>query len=168
MKYISSDTNIWLDFYVIDRLELPFKLDYVYLMHYETVDREVLSPPELSERLLECGLQKTEMTFEEYYDVPGFAEKYPKLSIYDQIALSIAKHRKISLLTGDKPLRNAAEKEGVHVIGSLGVLDELFKNSLISDEEYVFCLEGFLSHEERRLPTEEIKKRIKKIKEGRK
>ena len=77
MKYISSDTNIWLDFYVIDRLNLPFKLEFVYLMHYETVDKEVISPPELCDLLLEYGLQKTEMSFDEYYYVPMLESKYP-------------------------------------------------------------------------------------------
>lgn len=165
MKYISSDTNIWLDFYVINKLELPFRLDYVYLMHYETVDQEVISPPELCERLMDYGLEKTDMTFDEYFDVPVLARKYPKLSKYDRIALSIAKHRSITLLTGDKPLRNAAEKEGVAVIGSIGILDELYKNEFISKDEYLCCLNDFLKHDERRLPTEEIRKRIKENEE---
>ena len=85
MKYISSDTNIWLDFYVINKLELPFRLDYVYLMHYETVDQEVISPPELCERLMDYGLEKTDMTFDEYFYVPVLASKYPKLSKYDRM-----------------------------------------------------------------------------------
>ncbi|MBR1508005.1 MAG: hypothetical protein IJ619_08400 [Eubacterium sp.] len=163
MKYISSDTNIWLDFYVIDRLNLPFKLEFVYLMHYETVDKEVISPPELCDLLLEYGLQKTEMSFDKYYYVPMLESKYPKLSKYDRIALSIAKHRKIPLLTGDKPLRSAAQKEGVNVLGSIGLVDEMIKNNIISEEEGLKCFRGFLEHKERRLPEDELKQRIKML-----
>ena len=66
MEYISSDTNVWLDFVEIDRLNLPFRLPYVYLMNEETVDDELLSPPGLSGELLQLGLQKTELTEDEF------------------------------------------------------------------------------------------------------
>ena len=33
MEYISSDTNVWLDFVEIEKLNLPFQLPYVYLMN---------------------------------------------------------------------------------------------------------------------------------------
>lgn len=67
MEYISSDTNIWLDFVEIERLNLPFRLPYVYLMNDETVDDELLSPPGLSGELLQLGLQKTELTEDEFF-----------------------------------------------------------------------------------------------------
>lgn len=67
MEYISSDTNVWLDFVEIERLNLPFRLPYVYLMNDETVDDELLSPPGLSGELLQLGLQKTELTEDEFF-----------------------------------------------------------------------------------------------------
>lgn len=36
MECISSDTNVWLDFVTINRLEIPFKLPYTYIMNEET------------------------------------------------------------------------------------------------------------------------------------
>ena len=47
MEYISSDTNIWLDFANIGHLELPFRLPYTYLMNVDAVHDELLAPPEL-------------------------------------------------------------------------------------------------------------------------
>lgn len=32
MEYVSSDTNVWLDFAVINRLEIPFRLPYTYIL----------------------------------------------------------------------------------------------------------------------------------------
>jgi len=33
MTYISSDTNIWIDFMTIEKLELPFRIPYTFLMY---------------------------------------------------------------------------------------------------------------------------------------
>ena len=67
MEYISSDTNVWLDFMTIGRLELPFRLPYIYLMNEDAVHDELLSPPELSKNLLALGLVAAELTEEEFF-----------------------------------------------------------------------------------------------------
>lgn len=35
MEFVSSDTNVWIDFQVIARLQLPFLLPYTYIMYTE-------------------------------------------------------------------------------------------------------------------------------------
>ena len=84
----------------------------------------------------------------------------------DRIALAIAKERKIVLLTGDMALRKAAGKEGVSVLGTIGVLDKLFKEKYIPQDEYEYCLSELLKHNggEIRLPTSELKKRLDSLK----
>lgn len=57
MEYISSDTNVWLDFVTIDRLDYPFRLPYTYLMNNDAIEDELLSPPGLGEKLRGLGLQ---------------------------------------------------------------------------------------------------------------
>lgn len=98
MEYISSDTNIWLDFAAIDRLALPFRLPYIYLMDIDAVEDELLNPPGIASELVEMGLQKTELTEEEFILAEEFAGKYTKPSLYDCIALAIAKVGGISVL----------------------------------------------------------------------
>ncbi len=44
MEYISSDTNVWIDFSVIRRTDLPFRLPYTYIMNTDAVNNELLSP----------------------------------------------------------------------------------------------------------------------------
>ena len=51
MEFISSDTNVWIDFAIIDRLSLPFKLPYIYLMDEDAVSNELLQPEGLGEKL---------------------------------------------------------------------------------------------------------------------
>lgn len=162
MEYISSDTNVWLDFSVIDRLELPFKLPYTYIMNNDAVENELLSPPDLNKRLLELGLESVELSEEEFYLAYELNQKYKKPSTYDCVSLAIAKIRGIVLLTGDGPLRKAAVAEGVTVMGTIGVLDQLMENSLIETEEYLYCIERLLEENggKVRLPKNELIKRI--------
>ena len=165
MEYISSDTNVWLDFETIDRLDYPFQLPYTYLMDEDAVRDELLSPQGLGDKLKSLGLQETELTEDEFYLVEEYMNRFAKLSTYDCIALSIAKRRGITLLTGDGPLRKAAHAEGVQVMGTIGVLDQLYERKIIEKEEYVGCLEELLKYNggKVRLPEKELLARIEDI-----
>ena len=44
MTYISSDTNVWIDFAKIKTLEIPIRLPYTYIMNTDAVKDELLSP----------------------------------------------------------------------------------------------------------------------------
>ena len=160
MEYISSDTNIWLDFDTISRTDLPFRLPCTYIMYKEALRKEIINPPELLDNLQKRGLIGVDLTIEEFFYADELSKKYVKLSGYDRTALAVAKFRKIPLLTGDNPLRKAAEKEGVEVFGTIGLLDKLYDGDYINKLEYQFCLESLLEHKERRLPAEELQKRI--------
>ena len=164
MEYISSDTNVWVDFATIDRLEYPFRLPYTYLMNNDVVGKEALSPKGLGDKLLELGLQAVELTIEEFFLAEEYTTKYAKPSLYDCVALAIAKTRGIILLTGDGPLRKAAKAEGVRVMGTIGVLDQLVERELIKREEYRYCIEELQRHNGRkvRLPAEELEKRLER------
>ena len=165
MEFISSDTNVWIDFLVIQRTEIPFRLPYTYIMNTDAIEDELLSPTGLRDELLRCGLVGVDLEIEEFELAESFGTKYIKLSIYDRIALSIAKLRKITLLTGDGALRRAAIAEGVTVIGTIGVLDQLYNGSFIDETEYKFCLIELQSHngQEVRLPKAEITARLQKL-----
>lgn len=162
MEYISSDTNIWIDFETINRLELPFRLPYVYLMDEEAIEDEILNPPDLGKDLIRLGLQKTRLTEEEFFLAEEMVEKYAKPSLYDCIALAIAKVRGITLLTGDGPLRKAAALEGVRVIGTIGILDQLLEGQYITPDDYNNCIAALLEFNGRkvRLPENELRKRL--------
>ncbi len=164
MEYISSDTNVWLDFVAIDRLALPFRLPYTYMMDGDAIEDELLNPPDVGKDLVKMGLQVIELTEEEFFLAEELSEKYAKPSIYDCIALAIAKTRDIILLTGDGPLRRAAKVEGVRVMGTIGILDRLVEGHYIDSEEFRYCIRELLKHNGRkvRLPENELKKRLKK------
>lgn len=162
MEYISSDTNVWLDFAVINKLEIPFRLPYTYIMNEDAIADELLSPKELRENLVELGLRAVELSEEEFYLAEEYNAKYTKPSLYDCVALAIAKVRGITLMTGDGPLRKAAEQENVSVIGTIGVLDQLYEGQYIEKEEYVDCLKKLLKNNGQKisLPEKELQKRV--------
>ncbi len=166
MKYISSDTNVWIDFLTINRLDWPFKLPYTYLMDEDAIDDEFLNPPSVGVRLVELGLIKTSLSDEEFLLAEEFNAKFLKLSRYDCIALAIAKVRKIELLTGDRALRAAAVVEGVNVIGTIGILDRLIEGKYITQDELDHCICDLIKHNgnEVRLPNEELLKRVSYMK----
>ena len=162
MRYISSDTNVWIDFATIGKTEMPFKLPCTFIMSREAIEDELLSPPGLGEALVNYGLIPVEITIDEFYLADFYGTVYKKLSAYDRIALAIAKARSMTLLTGDAALRKAGNLEGVPIMGTLGLMDELWKGRHISNEEYKDCLQGFLDNNGRaiRLPSAEIVLRL--------
>ena len=160
MKFISSDTNIWLDFDAIARLDLPFRMPCTYIMYNEALRKEIITPSTLLGDLKRLGLLGVSLTTEEFFYASDLARKYVKLSGYDRTALAIAKFRQIPLLTGDNALRKAAKKEQVEVMGTIGLLDRLYEGSYISESEYQDSLHALLQHPERRLPKDEIENRL--------
>ena len=161
--YISSDTNIWIDFQIVSALKLPFKLSHKFYLSEETLKDELLTPPGIDEHLISFGLISLELTEEEFFYVFNIVGKYPQLSRYDALALAIAKRRGFVLLTGDKRLRKAAAEEGVEVRGTLWIFDELLHEKIIDEEEYKQFMKKLKQHNGKdiRLPMSEIEKRIK-------
>ena len=168
MEFVSSDANVWIDFRVIFRLNLPFRLPYTYIMYTESIDSELLTPADFRYNLIAAGLVGVDITTVEFELAESWGKAYPKLSVQDRIALAIAKERKIVLLSGDKPLREVAAQEGVTVFGTIGVLDKLYEGKYIPKEEYAYCLSELLKHNGRevRLPASELRKRLDSLKKG--
>ena len=166
MEYISSDTNVWIDFNFIDKLELPFRLDCTYIMNIDAIEDEIRNPIGLRDRLVELGLQGVNLTFDEFVYADMLSSQYKKLSVYDITALAIAAKRKIPLLTGDKNLRKAAAEVGVEVIGTIGILDRLYEGKRIDEAEYQQCIKLLIVNNGAiiRLPQEELIKRAERFK----
>ena len=138
-SYICSDTNIWIDFSSVNCLELPFRLEHIYLMCSETFEREILTPPDLHDSLLQFGLQTIDLTEDEFQLAHNINLIHKALSLHDSFAFAIAKIRNIPLLTGDKRLRAVAEANKIPVIGTIGILNRLYSYNKASNEELLDC-----------------------------
>ncbi len=165
MQFISSDTNVWIDFAAIKKVEVPFRLPYTFIMSHDAVDEELLSPPGLGQELISYGLVPVEISIEEFFLAEQYGCSYKRLSIHDRVALAIAKNRQITLLTGDRALRKAARCEGVPFIGTLGILDQLWNQQRITVDELRVCLQSLLDNNGGvvRLPESEILSRLEPL-----
>ena len=165
MKYICSDTNIWLDFDAINKLNTPFLLPEKFIMYEESIHEELLYPEYLAEQLLAKGLLPTNITTDEFFFAEKVVKAQPKLTRHDAIALAIAKERKICLVTGDRRLRAEAERHGVSCMGTIGILDRLAKLKLITLQEQHACWLSLRAENGRviRLPKHELNTRIAKL-----
>lgn len=161
-EFISSDTNVWIDFHEIGAVSLPFRLPCTYLMWDVAVDDEVRSPGGLRGNLLAAGLVPVKISIEEFYLADEYGDRFVGLSAYDAVALAIAKSRGIVLMTGDGRLRRAAAEEGVKVIGTIGVLDRLLAEELVGEGEYRTSIAALLEVNGGvvRLPESELRRRL--------
>ena len=160
--YISSDTNIWIDFQSISHLDHPFRLKYEYYISRATFEDELIKSEALREELLERGLHLADISDEELILALTYQARHTRLSIYDSFALSIAKSRNWVLLSGDKPLRDAAKQEGVECHGTIWIYDQLLRHGLLSAEEMDAAMDSLIQAVETgacRLPMDELKKR---------
>lgn len=128
MLLLISDANILIDMEVGELLEPMFRLQYQFsvpdvLFHEELADRHA--------HLVNKGLQAISMAAELVRQVETMAHTYTKTSRNDLFALVLAEHKQCPLLSGDKALRQAAEKVGVEVRGVLWLVEELVKTQHI-------------------------------------
>lgn len=81
------------------------------------------------------------------------------------LALAIAKCSRITLITGDWALRKVAKEENVSVIGTIGILDQLYDGTYIGREEYLESLKLLHRYDggKVRLPEEELVRRIETL-----
>ena len=105
MEYISSDTNVWIDFFIINRTSLPFRLPYTFIMSEDAVNDELLSPAGFREDLISKGVVflMTGNTFEimgNYIKKPD-GEKIEALGIVDFYSERTIPKRNNSLFLGE-------------------------------------------------------------------
>lgn len=165
--FISSDTNIWIDFFEINHPEHPFLLNHKYYLSSAAYDDELISGDENRAVLEKYGLLVTDLSDDEMEQAIMYSAKYRRLSRYDTFALAIAKERSWILLTGDKPLRNAALNEKIECHGLLWIYDELYRLEKISGEAYTEALNALLVSVQKgrsRFPIDELMKRLKRLK----
>lgn len=160
--FISSDTNVWIDFHEIGHLDHPFRLNFDYYISRDTFREEFLKSESMKNDLMALGLQLADVTDDEFMEAVAYQSRYLELSLYDAFALAIAKLRGWTLLTGDMPLRKAAVKEGVEVHGTIWVYDQLKAQGKMTDDEYDVVINELINAVKNghcRLPIAELLKR---------
>lgn len=153
-----NDTNIWIDLKHVNLVEEVFKLPFEIgatdiLFNEELMDRD-------GELLLKNNIKIIEMTTEELLETGELLNSTTGVGFNDLTTLVVSDKRDYTLVTGDGNLRKIAQRKNVRLKGSIWILDQLVENNIISKPRGVKACEDFLSGGGRRLPINELKKRI--------
>jgi predicted nucleic acid-binding protein len=123
----------------------------------DVVILEVLEP--LGSMLTGYGLKISHLRPEDIQEVARLREIHKGVSANDLFCLVLAKTHRGTLITGDMPLRKAAEGEEVKVRGTLWILDELVVNKIIPGGRAAEALER-MKKSGGRFPPEEVTRRL--------
>ena len=132
MQLLVSDTTIFIDLQEGRLLKTIFQLPYQWMVP------DILYEEELTtyRNLVDLGLQIGELNSHSSMPyVVKLVHQYKKPSRNDCFALALAKQEQCRLLTGDKDLRKAAEKEDVTVSGTIWIVNPLKAHTVITNSE---------------------------------
>lgn len=156
MQLLISDANILID------LEEGQLLDVIFDLPYEFSTPDIIFYEELEElhpHLPELGLRLGSLSSESVSSLEVVITRHPQPSRNDCMALVLAKQEQCPLLTGDKALRKSAEAEGVIVKGTIWLVEQLVKHSLISVDAAYSSYE-LMEQNGRRLPFADARRRL--------
>ncbi len=154
-----SDANILIDMEVGGLLELMFRAqetfavpDVLYSEELETNHPEL---PTLGLRVLPLGAAGVASALH----LTGI---YPGPSINDLFALELAREHACPLLTGDRALREAADREGVEKRGTLWLVEKLVEERILTLQQ-ARAAYAAMRRGGRRLPWGEIEQQIRRL-----
>lgn len=160
-KLLISDVNIIIDFTVAGLTEAVFALQY----DYGIVDLQFAAELEDQQpEILEAGLRLYELAPKSVAYASSLLIENARLrvSIYDCMALSLAKQEDCTLLTGDAKLRQLALMEGVTVRGTLWLMEQMLEECHITAEMAKEAYAKMLD-DGSRLPEDEIQKQLERF-----
>ena len=157
-KILVSDTNIWIDLHHGKLLDVVFDLPYQFVTS-DFAYFELHKPP--GQALTERGLAVKGFSQEQFGILSELRRELQNPSLADVSCYLMAKENGWVLITGDKKLRVAGQKQKLEVHGVLWVLDELFRFDLVTGPKLATALQTMLDRGAR-LPDAECKQRIRK------
>ena len=129
MLLFISDANILIDIEIGGLVAPMFSLDYQFAVP------DILFYEELEEQhayLRDMGLMVRDLDEKMVARVAELAVQYPKPGRNDLFALVLAASEACPLLTGDKDLKAAADKENIEVRGTLWLVTEMVTSGKIT------------------------------------
>jgi len=153
-----ADTNVLVDLHNGGVLAAMFLLPYTFGAP-DVIVAELQVPD--GQSLVSMGLRSEELPAEQVLEVAALAEQHRTVSVNDLFALVLARYKSATLLTGDRRLRQLADREGIRVHGVLWVLDEMVRLERLSAARAASALEAILACGAR-LPRAECDGRLRR------
>ena len=130
----------------------------MFALPYSFATPDILFYDELEEEhpnLLDTDLEILPLNSDTIKYTESIVPKYPKAGKNDLFALSLAKQECCPLLTGDGALRKAGQNEGIEILGTIWIINELIKHSIINKDEAMEAYD-LMKENKRRLPWDLI------------
>ncbi|ACU90929.1 DUF3368 domain-containing protein [Desulfomicrobium baculatum] len=159
MLLLVSDANILIDMDEGGLLASMFSLDCQFIVPDILFTEEL---EELHAHVLDLGLEQKSLSSESMIATVRMAQIYKRTSRNDLFALSLAKQEHCPLLTDDKHLKEAAEKEDIIVHGTIWLVEELVRTGKISAHIAKSAYEK-MEQSGRRLPWKTAIDRLKRL-----
>ena len=151
-----TDANIWIDVHNADLLDAVFELPFTWRTPDIVLRNEVLTVDRTL--LVELGLEERTLSGHELNRIQKLNGSYPHPSPRDLAVLVVADADGGIVVTGDGPLRSAAEAEGLSVHGVLWVLDVLVDREVVTQPRALAALNAMIAHGSH-LPEGPVQKR---------
>lgn len=154
-----SDANVIIDMQDGGLLEAMFQLEETFavpdLLYAEELEQQHPHLPRL-------GLQIKALSGESVAKAMALKQHYSGPSTNDLFSLELARECQCPLLTGDKALRNAANKEKVELRGTLWLVEQLVQERIIT---VVVARKAYQKMRDAgsRLPWAEVERRLKAL-----
>lgn len=162
MSLLIGDSNIFIDMVSGGLLEHMFQLPEEFAVP------DVLYIEELSERHSELpayGLRVLDMDSSVISEAVRLRTQYHKPSQNDLFALALASRRDCPIVTGDKYLREAAEAEGVTLVGTLWLIERMIEEGIVSVDAAEAAYDRMRS-DGRRLPWPEVGRQLARLRKS--
>jgi predicted nucleic acid-binding protein len=162
MKLFISDTNIFIDLFRIDLIDLFFEMDGVDIKTTDFVIEEIRDPTQQAIMLAFISQKQLEVIVSEDVDIVSILQlrqQHKKLSVEDCSVWYYAKKLNGILLTGDGQLRKQSLKSHIEIRGILYLFDLLIAERKLSYETAILKLKE-LAELNSRLPENEVRLRL--------
>jgi predicted nucleic acid-binding protein len=162
MRVVVNDANILIDLIDANLLELFFKLKFEMNISDSVVGEfgNEEDVTRINKFIEKRKLRQHRFSHDEIAKILEYRRRYSsRLSVPDCSCLYLAKNLSATLLTGDRPLTNAARENGITVHGTLWVFDQLISAGLMTFQTAHKRLSALMDIN-RRLPVSECKKRL--------
>jgi predicted nucleic acid-binding protein len=159
MLVIISDACVLIDMIQSKLISAMFSLPYQFAVP------DTLFVEELEERhaeLLALGLICQSMSGELVQEAYLLKQQYTKPSVNDLLALTLAKHKGSSLLTGDKALREVAANFNIVVHGTIWLVEQLITQQKITSEVAALAFQKMKAAGSR-LPWAEVENMLQRV-----
>jgi len=154
-----TDANIWIDLHNADLLDAVFELGHTWRTPDIIVEDEVLTVSR--DILVELGLDVRSLSGDELTRIPPLNRRHSNPSPKDLAVLVVAAADDGIVVTGDGPLRSAAQDEDLTVHGVLWVLDRVVDEDVVTPERAAAALKAMIEQGSH-LPETPVQTRLRR------